>query len=563
MPYAGLPEDAEILPEGLPEGAQLLDPQGQPIIDVTAGGEDMSVAEKMNNPYFGIDTPEELRAEIAKEKPVPKWGEEHPNLYGLYGAAKGVGAAVVEGGGAAAGTALGAASPVPGGAIIGGGAGYAAGKRAASALGLSDEPMDNSAMGIGKDVALGAAFGAVPGIARFAAKGARMLPGGETGMNLLTKVPVGLGMFEKAKLPDLSKFAADIDTGLAKAIRPGVAGNRTATQSANYAEDARTAVNEIVLNKDNLGLVDDFGEAIDDLPKTLPQFRQAIDSTKNSIWQRVEAINAAAGEAGAEVPLRSAVDELNALATKPAYRTMSPETVNYAVDRAKSLGKQGVFSIGDAQDALTLANQSAKNFYQNPLPDTASRAYVDSLVANHIRANMDAALEAATGSPAAAQLRKAYGALKTIEKDVNQRAVVDARKNAKGLVDFTDIYTAGELISAMATMNPVGAAKAGTMAAVKAFIKRENNPNTHVERVFKLADKLVSKKDFPLPQAAPKAPVPVQQPPWAGKVNTGGIVQPGPQIQTMTGVNTGGIVQPALPRQQLLDPLGFRLGNRN
>lgn len=122
MPYAGLPEGAEILPEGLPEGAQLLDSDGNPIIDVVANGEDMSVAEKLNNPFFGIDTPEKLRAEMKKSNSggaqsvmgiaTPRQRDEATRLKedanntligigaGMYDAYKGVQQAGAEGGAA-------------------------------------------------------------------------------------------------------------------------------------------------------------------------------------------------------------------------------------------------------------------------------------------------------------------------------------------------------------------------------------------------------------------------------------------------------------------------------
>jgi hypothetical protein len=492
---------------------------------------------------------------------VPQWGKDHPNLYGLYGAAKAIGSAAVEGGAAAGGGALGAMTPVPGATIVGTGLGYAAGKRASQAIGLSDEPIDNSASGIGKDVAIGAAMGAVPAVGKVAGKAVRMLPGGDTAMNLLTKVPIGEGMLDAARVPDIAKTTAAMDNSFAKAVRPGVAGNKTLAQSENYANNARNAVKEIVLNKDNLGLTNEFGEPIDSLPKNLPQFRQAIDSTKRNIWQKVEDINKAAGDTGAQVPLQSAVDELNNLATKPVYKTMSPETVDYATKRAKALSSQGSFSVDDAQDAITMANQSMKNFYQNPSADTSSKAYVDSLIANHLRSNLDTALETATGTPAAAPLRQAYGSLKAIEKDVNQRAVVDARKNAKGLVDFSDIYTAGELVKAMATMNPVGMAKTGTMAAVKAFIKRANDPNTHVEKVFKFADKLVNKANFPLPEVTSAPPVATPQPLWAnGKVGTLNLQPPPPPNMYNPGsVGTLNLQPNPGPREQLYKNVGSLL----
>ncbi len=516
---------------------------------------DMSNAEKLNNPYFGIDSAAKLKEEMAKSQEVPKWGQDHPNLYGLYGASKGVAAAGVEG----AGMALGAAGGEglgPVGAIGGAGLGLAAAKRLNSAIGLSDEPADNSLTGISKDVGMGAALGTIPAAAGLAGKAVRMVPGGDTAMNLLS-APIGKGMMDAARIGNVGEANAAIDYGFNKAVRPGIAGNRSASQSADYLDNARNAVKEIVLNKDNLGLTNAEGEPVDTLPQNLQQFRTAIDSTKKSIWDRVQAINSSAGGTGASVPLGSVHSELHSLLADPVYQTMSPETLTYAKGVAGRLSKQGSFSVDDAQRAISMANQSQQNFYANPNVDTTTRAFVDSLVANHLRTNLDATLEAATGTPAAAPLRKAYGSLKAIEKDVNQRAVVDARKNTRGLVDFSDIYTAGELVTAMATMNPVGAAKVGTMATVKALIKNANDPNTHVKRIFNVADKLVSKTDFPLPKVAPVAPAQVQQPPWAGMVNTGGIVQPGPMINKMGQVNTGGM---GTAEQSLTSPPSYRSG---
>lgn len=65
---------------------------------------------------------------------VPKWGQENPNLYGLYGAGRALLKTGIEAGAQALGAGLGAASPVPGGSLIGSGVGYAGGKKAANAL---------------------------------------------------------------------------------------------------------------------------------------------------------------------------------------------------------------------------------------------------------------------------------------------------------------------------------------------------------------------------------------------------------------------------------------------
>lgn len=76
---------------------------------------------------------------ISAERPYdPEWAKDYHNLYGLYGAAKElyktIGRPVISGIGMGVGAAWGAASPVPGGAMIGGGLGYAAGENINAAL---------------------------------------------------------------------------------------------------------------------------------------------------------------------------------------------------------------------------------------------------------------------------------------------------------------------------------------------------------------------------------------------------------------------------------------------
>jgi arsenate reductase-like glutaredoxin family protein len=76
---------------------------------------------------------------ISAERPYdPEWAKDYPNLYGLYGAAKElyktIGRPAISGIGLGVGAAGGAASPVPGGAMIGGGLGYAAGENINAAL---------------------------------------------------------------------------------------------------------------------------------------------------------------------------------------------------------------------------------------------------------------------------------------------------------------------------------------------------------------------------------------------------------------------------------------------
>jgi len=92
---------------------------------------------------------------------------------------------------------------------------------------------------------------------------------------------------------------------------------------------------------------------------------------------------------------------------------------------------------------------------------------VDMLAANNLRRALDTAVE----NSGYMELRRDYGALREIEKEVSNRALVDARKNTKGLLDFTDIYTAAEMARAIGSMSPGGAATGRVDARDKGILQ--------------------------------------------------------------------------------------------
>jgi len=170
---------------------------------------------------------------------------------------------------------------------------------------------------------------------------------------------------------------------------------------------------------------------------------------------------------------------------------MSPETVQYAMARQKALrGKS--FTAAEVQDIIKLSNQTNKAFYANPMPEMAGRAYVDSMIANNLRAGLDSAIESATGV-AYAPLKRKYGALRMLETDVTKRAIVDARKNIKGLIDFSDIFSGQQVVQGLIMRDPVMITSGGVVRGISSYIKYINDPNRIVRSMFKKVEKQTRK----------------------------------------------------------------------
>jgi len=119
------------------------------------------------------DTPTSVQSQPTDT--VPKWGEKHPNLYGLYGAGRALARTGIETGGQALGALGGGALgtlAVPGagtvaGGIAGAGAGYAGGRQLADLV-LGENEAKNTLGGVAKDFAFG---GATQGLGALVAKG--------------------------------------------------------------------------------------------------------------------------------------------------------------------------------------------------------------------------------------------------------------------------------------------------------------------------------------------------------------------------------------------------------
>jgi hypothetical protein len=319
------------------------------------------------------------------------------------------------------------------------------------------------------------------------------------GAGKLASEPIKPLIGNLAKNPETVIDSA-IQTGIEKGIRPGIAGNRTYGQQTGYIDKAKDAVKTIVANKNKLSLTDADNEPIQGPPQTLKQFSQAIEQTKGQIFKQYNDMAVQAGERQAHIELSPIADELNKVASNQVLQDSAPEVAAYARKRSQAYtgtaqSTDGVtttpasktYTPEQAQEAISVYNQSLKAFYQNPSYDTASKAYIDSLVVNQLRKGLDDAIEKSTGEGYQA-LKNQYGALKAIEADVNRRALVDARSNVKGLIDFSDIFSGSQVVHGIMSMNP---ATVGTGIAAKfisALYKAGNNPNNIVKKMFEKVD---------------------------------------------------------------------------
>jgi len=294
-----------------------------------------------------------------------------------------------------------------------------------------------------------------------------------------------------------------ISKGIEKGVKPSIAGKGTFARAKAYETKATDAVRSIVANKDNLLFTDVAGGvAKGQLPTNLKQFSQAVEQTKQTIFDKYNALTSEAGQQGAVVDLSPIVKELRVVTSKAPAADFNAPVVNYATKLSDTLTERGAYSVKDAQDAVAMLNDRLDAFYKNPSYESASVAYVDAMVANRLRQLLDKTVEGFTGERYQ-PLKNQYGSLRAIEKDVTNRATIDARKAVKGILDFSDVFTGYHIVRGLITLNPSTIVAGGFAKYLSWLYKIKNDPNVIIKKMFTSAEKAIAKEPPFTPYAGP------------------------------------------------------------
>lgn len=281
-----------------------------------------------------------------------------------------------------------------------------------------------------------------------------------------------------------------------KAVLPKTAGRKTPTQIKRFQAKSRDSVENIIANKDNLRFIDESGqEVIGRLPQNLDEFGQAITQTKAKIFNDFDALAKMAGDKGAKVNTAKISQELRKIADDSRIQRLTPSTAQEANRLADSYDNVISFNPLDAEEELEVLNRTLKSFYDSPSPDSASVAYVHSLVANNIRKQLDDVISSSTGGQFQ-ELKNAYGSLRSIEEDVGGAIFREAKKGNPGLVvDFGNVLSSTAALQGILTSNPQLAIAAGAGKIVVDTFKKLREPSRLINKMFTEVDSTIIKRN--------------------------------------------------------------------
>lgn len=274
-----------------------------------------------------------------------------------------------------------------------------------------------------------------------------------------------------------------------KSIKPTA--QKTVALKDRYDTNILTALRTIKSNADKLNIEDVTGELTARTPRTIEELAQGVEQTKKLVFTQYDDLAKQAGQAGARIKTQPIADELVKVAESKALQITNPAIIDFAKGWEERLRAFGDIDAETAQEVIRIMNDDLKAFYRNPTYDTASKAAITAGIANNFRKALDVAIENATGAEYQA-LKNQYAALKAIENDVVRAAMREGRKNARGLLDYTDIFTGGQMVGGILSLSPAMFTKGAIERGLKEYIKYLNDPNRAIENIFDVLDTPVS-----------------------------------------------------------------------
>lgn len=289
-----------------------------------------------------------------------------------------------------------------------------------------------------------------------------------------------------------------------KSIKPTVKWKMNQADYNKFIDDTLDIVDLMDKNKWILQYTDDAWNAVKwQMPTNMRETSEALWNLKKVLYDQYNEIAKQAGDAGARVNMNKAFQQLDDLSKDISQNIANPQTKNI-IDTYKDALLQytddaGTIAIEDAQKLTQDFNKQLTAFFKNPNMNDVSRnsiiAQLNKWTKDAINDSIDDVLDNSikNGSSASSQytqLKSFYGKIKTIEDEISKRALVEARKNAKGLSStILDSLSWWELTSAVLSLDPVKAGKAWVMNLISRYYNYVNNPNTQLNNLFKLVER--------------------------------------------------------------------------
>jgi len=268
-----------------------------------------------------------------------------------------------------------------------------------------------------------------------------------------------------------------ISSYIAKSIKPRIA-NLSEKQLQNLQRKQVEAFKVLAQNKNVIKFKDDLGYVVKRLPQTVREVATAISDVKTNLFNRYDKLAKQAGAAGANFNPIKTLASLNKYAEDLGH---GPGLRNYAKELLDEIIELRGENPSIVQSRIQELNESLSGYFAGRVEK--GKTALDASVAKMLREELDDVIFNFTGKDYQA-LRSQYAALKSVEKDVLKQAQRMLSKQQKSLIDITDVFTGGDLISGILTLDPIALTRGVASRAIKEYYKKLNNPDRYIQKIF-------------------------------------------------------------------------------
>lgn len=303
-----------------------------------------------------------------------------------------------------------------------------------------------------------------------------------------------------AMLKDIGNPTKRITNKINNAIDSGVrgyspfykAGKYTPKQFTQYLKKSSDAIREIVALKDVLKYEDQYGNVSYGLPKNTHQFAQAITQVKDLIFERYDSLAKKAKIQGAKVDLNNVNNALKGLIEDKVLIDNNPGVVEYATQLKKRYTERGSYDPVEAQRVIAGKNVSLQRYEKTGAIAEGDVAFVDKIVAESLREDLDRTVSNLTGEQYA-PLKKKYGSVRAIENDVMGSLLKSAKKSKSGKMNYADLYAIYHATKGALNVDPTTMIASGALEIGKFRLQRLKDPDLIVNKMFSKVDKYTNK----------------------------------------------------------------------
>lgn len=302
------------------------------------------------------------------------------------------------------------------------------------------------------------------------------LKGAATGAALGAAIPVAgmtaKGAYNTAKAVK-NTISPDKLTNALSAIKPGV-------NNKAFKSDLELVWN--TLEPDEMSKVGNLNDAL-----------SIVNSKKSNLWSEVQQTIKKGSDEGLTVDGSLASKKIRTLLDNPKMQRENPGLIQALEQKAKAY--EGDIGVDEAERIIEQTNAELASYYRKNNIGRAEAYKADPQIAadielaDSLRSQLDDILEKATGA-GVKDLKRQYGALKNVSKEISQRIPIAERQNLSSLSEqLTAAQAAGDFAESALNMQMGSAMKGAAKYAMSRILKNRDSSDAKIARAFSQAAK--------------------------------------------------------------------------